>query len=438
MWVIVSTIFIVGTLVTIILYLICYQISQFYVSKQYILKEVESGRKTKIVGDSFEISYNDYLVSVCKDEGDIWIYTIKEKTKLFREPQKLVLGEYIEIGDIKFEILIKKKVGLIVLLPIGIITISSMLLLSQGLLLINRDTEEAKTNETTEFNKDSIQENKAEKSPEMIPEEVMESDKDRQEDDDIQEEIQFLDENDKIVDMHTLVLENDDLFQDNISVDWSMCHEENGRFSFENSSSETGISVSKYQEEIDWEKVKLDGIDYVLIRIGSRGTETGNLYEDSRFSENMVKSKANGLKVGGYFYSQAIDQKELDEEIEMILDALQGYTLDYPIGIGLERKVGYRTMNLSDDEYVELIKYFCIRIKQSGYTPMIMGRDEWFKEFSEETFKGYLKLVTNINEFPQNIDNCIIWEYQEAAKNMVNSIDKVELSVSIYANFQND
>lgn len=433
MWTIVGAILIVGILVTVILYLICYQISQFYVNRQYILKEIESGRKTKIVGDSFDIIYNDYSVSVCKKEDDIWIYTIEEKSGENKEPIKLLEGEYIEIGDIKFEIVTKRKVGLIILLPIGVIAISSMLLLLQGLFLINRD-KEAKTNETTELNRDNIQENRTAELTEKVPEdEAMESDKGSQEDEDIQEEMQSLDENDRIVDMHTIVLENDSLFQDNIFVDWSLYHEENGRFFLENVPSETGISVSEHQEKIDWEKVKLDGVDYALIRIGGRGKETGNLYLDSRFNENMDESKAIGLKVGGYFYSQATNQKEMDEEIEMILEALEEYTLDYPIGIGLEREVECRTIELSDDEYVDLIKYFCIRIKQSGYTPMIMGREEWYNKFPKGTFDGYLKLVSN-SEVPRNIDNCIIWEYQESAQNMVVSLSPVELSVSIYSN----
>lgn len=438
MWVIVGAILLVGTLVTVILYLICYQISQFYVSKQYILKEVESGRKTKIVGDSFDIRYNDYFVNVCKEEGDIWIYTIKEQSGKNRGPQKLLQGEYIEIGDVKFEILTKRKVRLIILLPIGVITISSMLLLSQGLLLINDDKEEAKTNENTDLNRDNMHEGRAEEFPEMVSEdEAMELDKNSHKED-IQGEIQSLDENDETIDIHTIVLENDNLFQNDISVDWSLCNEENGRFYFENNSSETGISVSEHQEDIDWGKVKLDGIDYAIIRIGGRRYKEGNLYLDSRFNENMDEAKSNEIKVGTYFYSQAINQKEMDEEIRMILEALKEYTLDYPIGIGLERIDKKRTNNLSDAEYVDLIKYFCIRIKQSGYTPMIMGKEEWFKEFPEGTFDGYLKLVTNVEAPPRDIDNCIIWEYQENAQYMVAGIDQVEMSVSIYAGNQSN
>lgn len=73
----------------------------------------------------------------------------------------------------------------------------------------------------------------------------------------------------------------------------------------ENYRTVTGIDVSEYQGDIDWEAVKADGIDFAIIRLGFRGSENGALVLDSRFKENLKGARKAGLDVGVYFFSQA-------------------------------------------------------------------------------------------------------------------------------------
>ena len=67
-----------------------------------------------------------------------------------------------------------------------------------------------------------------------------------------------------------------------------------------------GIDVSVYQDNIDWAKVKSDGIDYAFIRAGGRGFSAGSMYSDVKFADNMAGAMKNGVLVGVYFFSQAI------------------------------------------------------------------------------------------------------------------------------------
>ncbi|MBD5540659.1 MAG: hypothetical protein HDR00_05615 [Lachnospiraceae bacterium] len=209
----------------------------------------------------------------------------------------------------------------------------------------------------------------------------------------------------------------------------------NGRRFLINTPSELGIDVSVYQKTIDWENVRANGIDFAIIRVGYRGYKYGNISLDSRFKENMDGAIANDIKIGVYFYSQATNQDEMDEEINELLKAIEEYNIDYPVGIELICKEDYRTYGaFTTEEYVDLINYFCSKIEQSGYTPMIYGSMEWFQQFPADAFGGYYKWVSSSDSTPDEIDNCVIWQYTNNAVG-IDGIDdgiKVSINLSVY------
>jgi hypothetical protein len=92
-----------------------------------------------------------------------------------------------------------------------------------------------------------------------------------------------------------------------------------------------GIDVSKWQGNIDWKAVKASGVDYAIIRVGYRGYGSGALVEDPYFRQNIQGATAAGLKVGVYFFSQAVTTAEAVEEASMAIKAVKGYKLHYPI-----------------------------------------------------------------------------------------------------------
>ena len=90
----------------------------------------------------------------------------------------------------------------------------------------------------------------------------------------------------------------------------------------QNLHSYAGVDVSAYQGRIDWKKVKASGIDFAIIRLGYRGYESGKLVEDDYAKDNLKGAAEAGLKVGAYFFSQALNIRETDEEIKFILKIL--------------------------------------------------------------------------------------------------------------------
>ena len=140
-----------------------------------------------------------------------------------------------------------------------------------------------------------------------------------------------------------------------------------------------GIDVSKWNGNIDWNAVKNSGVSYVVIRCGYRGSSTGALIEDPKFKSNIKGAKAAGLRVGVYFFSQAVNEVEAVEEASMALSLVSGYGLDYPIFLDVEASGG-RGDGISKETRTAVCKAFCATIQNSGYSAGVYANKTWFTE----------------------------------------------------------
>lgn len=135
-----------------------------------------------------------------------------------------------------------------------------------------------------------------------------------------------------------------------------------------------GIDVSTFQGDIDWNAVRADGIDFAIIRLGFRGYGAeGSMNLDAKFEQNMKGATEAGIKVGVYFFSQAITEEEAREEAAFVLEHLNGRPLQYPVVYDWEA-VGSneaRTNGLSADTLGECANVFCSTIEAAGYQSMI-------------------------------------------------------------------
>ncbi len=140
-----------------------------------------------------------------------------------------------------------------------------------------------------------------------------------------------------------------------------------------------GIDVSKHNGNIDWNAVKNSGVSYVIIRCGYRGYSTGVLVEDPMFRSNIKGAKAAGLKVGAYFFSQAVNEVEAVEEASMAIDLVKGYGLDYPLFLDVEGSGG-RGDAIGRDTRTAVCKTFCQTVQNSGISSGIYANKTWFNE----------------------------------------------------------
>lgn len=139
-----------------------------------------------------------------------------------------------------------------------------------------------------------------------------------------------------------------------------------------------GIDVSKFQGTIDWNAVKADGITFAIIRCGYRGYGTGALVEDSTYRRNIQGAINAGLKVGVYFYSQAINEAEAVEEASMVLSLVSGYSLPLGVYYDTEYVAGGRANSLSASQRTACAVAFCETIRNAGYKAGVYSYASWF------------------------------------------------------------
>lgn len=140
-----------------------------------------------------------------------------------------------------------------------------------------------------------------------------------------------------------------------------------------------GIDVSKYQGNIDWNAVAKAGVKFAIIRLGYRGMNEGTLETDEYFVRNITEARRNGIEVGVYFFSQAIDEKEAVEEAEFVINAIRDYDVMYPVCFDTEAVTTYdaRANGLSYEKRTDICIAFCDRIAAAGYKPMIYANTKY-------------------------------------------------------------
>ena len=140
-----------------------------------------------------------------------------------------------------------------------------------------------------------------------------------------------------------------------------------------------GIDVSTWNGGIDWNAVRSSGISFAIIRCGYRGSSVGALVEDSRFRTNITGARNAGLKVGVYFFSQAVTEAEAVEEASMVIQLVSGYGLNLPVFLDVESSGG-RGDRISADQRTKNIRAFCQTIRNSGYSAGVYANTNWFSE----------------------------------------------------------
>ena len=146
--------------------------------------------------------------------------------------------------------------------------------------------------------------------------------------------------------------------------------------SLNSGSGHMGIDVSKWNGNIDWNAVKNSGVSYVIIRCGYRGSTTGALIEDPKFRSNIQGAQKAGLKVGVYFFTQAVNEVEAVEEASMVISLVKGYNISYPVFLDVEASNG-RGDRIDAATRTAVCHAFCQTIQNSGYKAGIYANKTW-------------------------------------------------------------
>ena len=147
-----------------------------------------------------------------------------------------------------------------------------------------------------------------------------------------------------------------------------------------------GIDVSKYQGEINWEKVKECGVEFAVIRSGY-GRELSQ--KDPYFEQNCKGAKAAGLRIGTYWYSYAESAEDAKTEAKAFLEAVKGKTFDLPVYYDVEENAQAQ----KGKEFVTgVILAFTEEVKKAGYTPGVYANTNWLKNYIDRDKLGNMSI----------------------------------------------
>ena len=187
------------------------------------------------------------------------------------------------------------------------------------------------------------------------------------------------------------------------------------------------IDISKWQENVNWKKVKESGIDYVMLRVGTQKGIGGDSVIDSYFEKNVKGALENGLKVGVYYYSYAQNTSEAYEQAKWVVDKIKDYNIELPVAFDWECfnmfnsfNMNFHTLNVIADSFLE-------KIEKSGYKSILYGSknylenvwtyldyDVWLAHYTENTTYGKEYIMwqfTNMGSVPGVNGGCDVGIY---------------------------
>lgn len=187
-----------------------------------------------------------------------------------------------------------------------------------------------------------------------------------------------------------------------------------------------GIDVSKFQETIDWEQVAASGVDFVMVRIGYRKSVEGEIMEDECARYNLQEAAANGVRLGAYFFSTAVNQEEAEEEAAWVCEFLKGYPITYPVVYNCEgfQEESSRQHGLTVQERTTLARVFLDKVEEAGYTGMFYAAKSelqdslfWDTEVLEQRYRiwvaQYLPDVYPELPNPEYDGRYAMWQYTD-------------------------
>lgn len=168
-----------------------------------------------------------------------------------------------------------------------------------------------------------------------------------------------------------------------------------------------------------------------MIRIGYRGAQEGILHEDEYFNFNIQSAIKNKIKVGAYFFSSAVSDDEIDQEVNLVLRKVKNYKIDMPIVFDMEEfEQGGRIDDLTTEQKTNLALRFCEKIKEAGYTPMIYGNLTWlYQNYDFDKISKYSIWLASYSSTCPMEDKFDMWQYSN--KGQVDGING-DVDINIY------
>lgn len=172
-----------------------------------------------------------------------------------------------------------------------------------------------------------------------------------------------------------------------------------------------GIDVSKWQGDINWEKVRASGVEFAMLRAGFGRCQGQN---DTSFERNYREAKKNGILVGAYHYSYAKTVSDAEKEAEYFLSLISGKSFEFPVAFDIEDN---SQKNLSREEISNIVEAFCGRTEKAGYFVSVYANLWWLNnKISDRVKERYDIWLAQWADAPSYGGKYGMWQYTSSGK----------------------
>lgn len=171
---------------------------------------------------------------------------------------------------------------------------------------------------------------------------------------------------------------------------------------YKNENTKIGIDVSKWQKDINYKKVKENGVEFAIIRVGYQSTINGEYKLDNYFKKNIEGFNKVNIPVGVYFYSKANTKEEAIKQAKWVRKQIKNYKVDLPVVFDWENWSSYQEYNLSFHSLIEVSNTFLNTIEKYGYKSMLYGSKNYLQtvlyENKKDVWLAHYTEMTNYQE----------------------------------------
>lgn len=174
-----------------------------------------------------------------------------------------------------------------------------------------------------------------------------------------------------------------------------------------------GIDVSEFQGNIDWDKVKNDGVKFAILRVGF-GSDSES-QDDKYIERNIKECERLNIPFGVYLFSYADSLTKASSEAEHTLRIVAGHKL--PLGVWYDIEDNDTSGSVEKSYLTQIIEKYCSIIKEAGYEVGIYTNLNWFNNKIEKSVQEkYLIWVAQYYKECQYEGDYLIWQYSSSGE----------------------
>ena len=179
---------------------------------------------------------------------------------------------------------------------------------------------------------------------------------------------------------------------------------------YKNNKTKIGIDISKWQGNVDFQKLKEANVEFVMIRLGYQTGFDKEIVLDKYYEQNIKLANKYGIKAGVYFYSYAKNTNDAKKQAEFVKKHIKNYKIDMPVAYDFEdwKNIGLAKLSIYDIN--KNAKKFLDEIKKDGYQVLNYGSKYYLENIWDIDYPTWLAHYTNKTNYSKDYK---MWQLTE-------------------------